>query len=99
MMTVETTMIASKPIRRTDIVAKSVGREIILYGSTDEAIHILNPTAKLIWDHCDGEHTLADMEQIIRTRFSVPPERNIKIDISNTLELFAQKGLLTDTNT
>ena len=90
-------MITSKPIRRTGIVEKSVGHEIILYGSTDEAIHILNPTAKLIWDLCDGAHTVADMEQSLRTQFAVLPERNLTTDIADTLKLFADKGLLAST--
>jgi hypothetical protein len=90
-------MDVSKPTRRSGIVAKKVGHEIILYGNTEEAIHILNPTAKLIWDLCDGEHTPADMEQLIRTQFSVPPERDVIADIASTLKIFSEKRLLADT--
>jgi hypothetical protein len=91
-----TVMDISKPTRRSGIVAKKVGSEIILYGNTEGAIHILNPTAKLIWDLCVGEHTPADMEQLIRTQFSVPLERDVIADIASTLKVLSEKRLLAE---
>jgi hypothetical protein len=35
-------------------------------------MHILNPTARRIWELCDGEHSVEDMAQAIRGSFSVP---------------------------
>jgi hypothetical protein len=71
-----------------------MGEETFLYRAETEAIHVLNPTARLIWELCDGEHTLADIEQALRTSFDIPAERNVIADIRQTLELFASKGLL-----
>lgn len=88
-------MIPSKPKRKPDIVAKDIGREIILYSSKQEGIHILNPTARLIWELCDGEHTLGEMEQALRANFSIPPNYNVIEDIQKTLDMFVTKELLT----
>ena len=60
------TMNTTRPVRKPDITVKDIGGETLLYSAAEEAIHILNPTARLIWELCDGEHTVEDMEQAIR---------------------------------
>lgn len=88
-------MIPSKPKRKPDIVMKDIGHEVILYSSQQEGIHILNPTARFIWELCDGEHTLAEMEQALRANFSISPDYNVIEDIQNILDVFDTKELLT----
>jgi hypothetical protein len=83
-----------KPIRKPDITARDVGGETLLYSAEEKAIHVLNPTARLVWELCDGEHTVASMEQAIRANFSVTSEHDVTGDIRRTLETFAEKGLL-----
>ena len=83
-----------KPVRKPGVTVKDMGEETFLYSADEEAIHILNPTAQLIWELCDGEHTVADMEQSIRANFSVPDEHDVTKDIQRTLDVFADKGLL-----
>jgi len=87
----------TNPIRNPDIVVKDIGGETLLYDTGDEAVHVLNPTAELIWELCDGEHTVEDMEQVIRAAFSVPDEHDVGEDIRLTLETFSGKGLLKKT--
>ena len=87
-------MDASRPVRKPDITVKQVGSEVIVFGRADKEIHVLNATAKLIWDLCDGKHTVEEIEASIRSRFSVPPESNLTEDIQKTLRVFDQKGLL-----
>jgi hypothetical protein len=84
-----------KPVRKPGITAKDIGGETLLYSAEEEAIHVLNPTAEFIWELCDGEHTVASMEQAIRANFSVTSERDVVGDIRRTLEVFAAKGLIT----
>lgn len=83
-----------RPLRKSDFVAQSLDGELLLYNIQGEQVHVLNPTAQCIWDLCDGEHTIADIEQEIRANFSVPPNCQIKDDIQKTLSVFNQKGLL-----
>ena len=86
-----------KPVRKPSITAKNVGDEILLCGAEEEAIHVLNATAGLIWELCDGEHTIADMERAIRTSFSVANEQDVHRDVMQTLDVLADKGLLDTT--
>lgn len=90
-------MNTTRPIRKPGITVKDIGGETLLYSADEEAIHILNPTAQLIWELCDGEHTVEDMERAIRASFSVADEHDVVGDIRETLELFASKGLLKET--
>jgi hypothetical protein len=85
-----------RPVRKSDISIKDIGDETLLYNIDEEAIHILNPTAQLIWELCDGVHTVADIEQTIRTNFSVPAGHDVTADIQRTLAVFTDKGLLQE---
>jgi hypothetical protein len=85
-----------KPIRRSDIIAQDMGDETLLYSAKDRIIHILNPTARRIWELCDGAHTVEDMAKALRASFSIAPEREVLGDIQRTLEVLAEKELLQD---
>lgn len=87
-------MNTTRPVRKPGITVKDIGGETLLHSTEEEAIHILNPTAQLIWELCDGEHTVKDMEQVVKARFSVADEHDVAGDIRRTLEAFANKGLL-----
>ena len=86
-----------KPICRSDIAAEKAGREMLLYNAETETIHVLNSTAQLIWDLCDGKHSAAEIAQVVRTRFSVADGYDILDDVQRTLALFASLGLLEET--
>ena len=83
-----------KPVRKSGITAKNIGDETLLCSAKEEAVHVLNPTATLIWELCDGQHTVADMEQAIRASFSVADEQDVGKDVQRTLDVFTSKGLL-----
>ena len=87
-------MITTKPTRKPEITVKDIGGETLLYGSNQKILHVLNSTAKLIWDLCDGQHSLAEIEQSLRSNFSVPVDHDVAGDIEKTLEIFASKDLL-----
>jgi hypothetical protein len=89
-------MHTKKPVRKPDVTIKDIGDETLLYGTDEQAIHVLNPTARLIWSLCDGQHTLADMEQAVHANFAVPEGRNVREDIQRTLDIFAGKNLLQE---
>jgi len=71
-----------------------MGQETVLYAKETEAIHVLNPTALLVWDLCDGEHSVEDMEKAIRNEFSVSEEGTISQDIQGVIDRFFKEGLL-----
>ena len=82
------------PLRRTDLQASDVVDELILYDEAGRAVHVLNPTARLVWDLCDAQHTSEDMAQALRARFAIPPDRDVLADVTGTLAVFSAKALL-----
>ncbi|MDG6025390.1 MAG: PqqD family protein [Candidatus Brocadia sp.] len=84
----------TKPIRKPGIMVQDMGRETLLYSAEGKAIHVLNPTAKLIWELCDGKHSIEEMEQVIRAGFSISDNHNVAGDIRHTLEVFTEKGVV-----
>jgi hypothetical protein len=83
-----------RPIRRDGTFLQDIGREALLYCVRGKIFHVLNPTARLIWELCDGEHTVENMEQAIRNRFSLTKEYDVTGDILRVLKFFRSKGLL-----
>jgi hypothetical protein len=72
-------------------------RESLLYSAEGKVIHVLNPTAKLVWELCDGMHTIEDMERELRMNLSTSKEHNVVEDIKRTLDLFVSKGIIDKT--
>ena len=84
-----------KPIQRKGITHRQLDQtETMLYDQETEAIHILNPTAGLVWDLCNGEHTAEDMVAAVKAEFAGTEGRDILNEVQKTLDTFAEKGLL-----
>jgi hypothetical protein len=87
---------AAKPLRKSDILVQELGEQTILYRAEGKAIHVLNPTARLIWELCDGQHSLRDMEQAVHASFAIPEGHDVCADIRRTVDGFSSKGLLEE---
>ncbi len=85
---------STKPQRKPDIMANDLGEQMALYSVEGKAVHVLNPTAKLIWDLCDGEHSLEDIEAAIRSSFAVPEGHDVQAAVRRTVHELSEKGLL-----
>jgi len=91
-------MTLTNPTRKSNILVQNIGGETLLYNAEADTIHVLNPTAKLIWELCDGTHSVADIERLIRENFSMAAEQDVSEDVQHTLKIFADKGLLEQTD-
>ena len=87
-------MVTKIPKSKSHILIKEMGHEAILYSDEDEAIHVLNPTARRIWVLCDGQHDVEAIERDLREKFQVPEEHDVRTDVLFTLESFQKKNLL-----
>lgn len=87
-------MLDSLPLAKAGIETKDIGGETLLICGDD--IHVLNTTAALIWKLCDGQHTLADIEEAVCQEYAVPEDRDVMADIKRALEDFKSKDLLSD---
>ena len=87
-------MTAIYPVHRTDLVASELEDELILFNEAKEVVHVLNTTARVVWDLCDAQHTIEDMAHALRAQFAIPSEHDVLADVTETLALFSAKGLL-----
>ena len=53
----------------------------------------LNVTASLMWSHCDGQHTIEEIVEIIAETGSLPPDL-ITEDVKQTIKNLHTHGLL-----
>jgi hypothetical protein len=51
--------------RSKELVMESLPDEVLVYDMRRQKSHCLNQTAALIWDHCDGETSPAQMAQAL----------------------------------
>jgi hypothetical protein len=82
--------------KNPSVSSKITGADLILYDASMNSVHILNRTANLIWELCDGLHTINDIEKAMRDRFSVDHEYDLMRDIDQAVHHLLMKGLLVE---
>ena len=89
-----TDKIMEKPKARQDITVQNMGDEVLLYDSDRESVHILNHTAHAIWNLCDGNHTIEEIQQKMQKQFSEAKESDLLEDILLTVHDLKEKKLI-----
>ena len=86
-------MPADKPRRRPDYRLEILDGELLLYHPTQTTIMYCNQTASLIWQLCDGTHTVQDISTLLADAY---PEAATTIpdDVTSTLESFTQHDVI-----
>jgi hypothetical protein len=81
------------PRRRSDVALRDhVGHSVLVAPASDEQ-HVLNPTARAIWELCDGATTIDELADAICAVFDV--RRDVAVaDVKLTIERFAAADLL-----
>lgn len=89
-----TTRLDGLPVRRTDVVLVDDGERSMLVAPDQDGTHVLNPTARAIWELCDGVTLPAEMVAAICEVFAITPER-ASVDVDRTLEELTRVGLIS----
>jgi hypothetical protein len=51
--------------RQDGLLEETVGEELLLYDQESHTAHCLSPIAACVWRHCDGEHDLTGVAQLV----------------------------------
>ncbi|HEV3045753.1 MAG TPA: hypothetical protein VGY13_00190 [Solirubrobacteraceae bacterium] len=51
--------------RQDGLLEETVGEELLLYDRDSHTAHCLSPIAACVWRHCDGEHDLTGLAQLV----------------------------------
>jgi hypothetical protein len=77
----------------TTVREAEIDGSISIYDPRSQRVAVLNGTASDIWRLADGEHTLADVVNLLARAYSVDAEA-IRADVERTLGELRAAGLL-----
>jgi hypothetical protein len=81
--------------RRSKLVVRALADETLVYDVEGHRAHCLNRTAAIVWELCDGEHTVARMAERVGDRLSARvPDEVVRL----ALEQLADRGLLAESD-
>jgi PqqD family protein of HPr-rel-A system len=86
---------SARPRVRDDVVFRELDQEWVVFDPATRRLHALNATAALVWEHCGGDLTVAEVVEAVRSAFSQPPAAEVvRRDVEEILERFRAEGLL-----
>jgi Coenzyme PQQ synthesis protein D (PqqD)/UPF0506 len=63
--------------READLLIHELTGETLVYDLTRHRAHRLNPTAALVWRHCDGDTTVAEMATLLQRELGTPVDEDV----------------------
>ena len=57
--------------RENGLLEEAIGEELLLYDQESHTAHCMSPIAACVWRHCDGEHDLTGLAQLVGTSESL----------------------------
>lgn len=82
-----------KPKQKSDLINQNVEGESLILNNQGAEVHQLNPVASLIWENCDGLHTIQNITDILLQEYDALPEQALS-DVTGVISQFKEKGLL-----
>jgi hypothetical protein len=83
----------AKPKRKPDYRLELLDNELLLYHPTDTRIFYFNQTASLIWQLCDGQHSVSEIIQLLSDAYPESVD-SIRADVAATLQQFEEHGCI-----
>jgi hypothetical protein len=81
------------PQRQPDYRLELLDGELLLYHPSQTQILYCNQTASLIWQLCDGQHTVQQIIDLLSAAFPTA-DATIAADVTTTLQQFQQHGAI-----
>jgi len=79
--------------RREGLYERELPGELILYDPECDRAFLLNRSAAVVWDLCDGVTSVEQIAREISASFGIPPERALE-DAQTTVVNLEREGLL-----
>ena len=84
----------TQPQKRSGILSRDLGEELILYDRDQGSVCVLNITAGLIWRMCDGQNSAQDIADRLIEHHDVPGDASVTADVADMLSTLREMGLL-----
>jgi coenzyme PQQ synthesis protein D (PqqD) len=63
--------------RKEELLIERLSDEVLVYDLARKKAHCLNQAAALIWDHCDGKTSVAEMAGILSVSLNAPVDEEL----------------------
>ncbi len=63
--------------RQAGLLVRSVGDQLAVYDQERRRLHVLNRTTALVWHHCDGRHTIADLAALAGCELGIEADEGL----------------------
>ena len=63
--------------QRSGFLVKAVGDQLVTFDQSRQRLHVLSQTAALVWRHCDGTHTVADLVGLVGDELGAPVDESL----------------------
>lgn len=82
------------PQARVDVRSVDLGSELVIYDERHGLFHILNATARRIWQLCDGVHGVNEIVGEMTRLFPHTPAETLRQDVDRTLASLKEKEVI-----
>ena len=86
-------MIANCGVQTKDIIWRRIGDEIVVLKDDGLSTHVLNKTAAIIWEMCDGKCGIDEITTRLCERFDVS-FKEARVDVREIIEKLIQLGIM-----
>jgi hypothetical protein len=81
------------PRKRTDVETRIVDDEVVILDVVANRVHRLNRSASVIWQWCDGQHSVPDIAARLAEAHALPADA-VLADVHTALAELERLGLL-----
>jgi hypothetical protein len=80
-----------KSLKRDHLVVEQLGKELMIYDQTRNQAFCLNEKAAFVWQHCDGQTSVASMAVLMENALGEPTDEKV---VEYALHSLSNDGLL-----
>ena len=63
--------------QRSGFLLRPVGDQMVVFDQARQRLHVLSQTAALVWQHCDGEHSVAELIDPVSAELGAPVDESV----------------------
>src|SRR5687768_1789137 len=63
--------------QRSGFLFKPVGNQLVVFDQSRQQLHVLSQTTALVWRHCDGRHTVAELIELVGGELGTPVDERL----------------------
>ncbi|MFN7964608.1 MAG: PqqD family protein [Acidobacteriota bacterium] len=83
-----------RPQARVDLKSVDLESELLIYDERRRLVHLLNSTARRIWQMCDGTHRVDEITSEVTRLFPEQPLSQVQSDVEQALSSMESQDII-----